>query len=285
MKKIIERKNYSIPASGIISGKNIPKKYRTDVLKLQTFFNILSGYANSSEPGSGSENFKNFVRKWQNIKKENSFGYYVRSDDSMNEVALGNIAYLVHRYELPTKEVDNYLRSIAIDMRKKSLHSSQDLLRYLQYSGEAPAVLLAKVLEFPNAVSHHAKMLGRSTKLLYLVKSIHVDNTAGKCYFPAQELKKFGLVSLDKDFVTNNKEAYEQFVALQIKRYKAWQEEAKKGDTFLPRKVRLLVKRTRSRNNLIADAIVREPILIFDDNLRIAKIRIIHDFIVSVARR
>lgn len=283
MKKIIERKNYSMPQSGIVSGKSIPKKYRDDVLKLQSFFDILSSYANN--PESGSENFKNFVRKWQHIKKDNSFGYYVRSDDSINEVALSNIAYLVHRYELPTKEIDNYIRSIAIDMRKKRLHSSQDLLRYLQYSGEAPAVLTAKVLEFPNAMSHHAKMLGRSTKLLYLVKSIHADNIAGKCYFPAQELKTFGLISLDKDFVFNNKQAYEQFVTLQIKRYRAWQDEAKKGDTFLPRKVRILIKRARLHNNLIADTIVREPILIFDSNFRIAKRRIIRDFVRGKARR
>lgn len=283
MKNNTQPKSYSKTKLANVSLKRIPKKYRNDVLKLYSILSTLAEYAKDGQPGV--ENFKNFVRKWQYIKKENSFGYYVRSDDSLNEMILSDLAYLVYRYQLPTKEIDNYIRSIAIDMRKKNLNSSQDLLRYLQYSGEAPTLLLAKVLELPNAISHHAKMHGRSTRLLYLIRSINSNNNAGRCYFPTQDLKKFGLSSLGIDSTTSNQQAYEQFIALQIKRYWAWQDEAKKGDTFLPRRMRTLVRKVSFHNNLLADTIAQKPISVLNDNIKIAKRDIFHSYIKSMVRR
>lgn len=283
MKKIIERKIYSKSSMGPINIKRIPKKYREDVAKLYLFLSTLSGYANDKDTGPAK--FKYFVRKWQALKKDNAFGYYVRTDDSINEVALSNIAYLVHRYELPTKEIDNFIRAVAIDMRSKSLHSSHDFLRYLQYSGESPALLLAKILELPNAVTHHAKMHGRSLKILHLVRSFSKDTSTGRCYFPTQELNKLGLQNLEKKTITDNPKAFNDFVFLQIKRYEAWQEEAKKGDIFLPKKVRLISRRLRIENGILVESITKSPLTLLNSSHNISRTHLLRASVKSMIKK
>lgn len=240
--------------------KKLPKRNRDDVNKFYTFIAGTSSLYNSD---NSLNNFKYLVRRWQSIKKDELFGNYSKLDESVNEVLISNMVYLVHRFDIDTRIIDDYLRSIAIVLREKELYNSNDFVRYLQYSAESPALMIAKILEFPNALNHHAKMQGRAIKLLQMILAIG-SGSKQKDLFPKSELKKFNLKSLDRIDIENNPEGFKGFIELQNKRYKAWNDEAKKGDEFLPKKIRQNIKKIRIMNDFLVEQINNDPTRIFN---------------------
>lgn len=266
MKKNFEKSIYDSANTKLFNIRKIPKKYRDDVFKLYSFLQVTSNF--KQQANAGTSDFKYVVRRWQAIKRDNSFGHYMRIDDSVNEKIISNIAFLVHRYDIKPKDVDDYLRSVAIDLRLKTFNSTQDTLRYLQYSGESIAEMAAKVMQLPNAVNHYAKMQARATKYIQLILSVAQANSEGRCYLPASEMKKLGLNTLDLETAKAHPESFKKFIQLQLKRYELWQEEAKKGDEYIPKKIRLMLKRSRTDYKLLAKMIERNPELLFAENLK-----------------
>lgn len=266
MKKNFEQSIYSNSDVRLFNIRKIPKKYRDDIFKLYSFLKITSDLKGQSS--QGASDFKYIIRRWQGIKREDSFGHYTRLDDSKNERVLANIAYLTHRYDINPKIVDDYLRSIAIDMRLKTFHSAQDTLKYLQYSSESIGEMLVKIMQLPNAVSHYAKMQARATKYIQLILSVPKNSSEGRCYLPTSEMKKLGLSTLELDSANKSPEAFKKFIQLQLKRYEHWQEEARKGDEYIPKKLRQLIKRSRADADLVAKIIERDPLMLFSNNLK-----------------
>lgn len=240
--------------------KRFPKKYRDDVNKFYVFMSATGSLVNTED---GVNNLKYLVRRWQGIKKEDIAGSYKRLDDSINEFVLADIVYLARRFELDSKDIDDYFRSLAIHARNKQLHSPNELARYLQYSAESPALMLTKVLGLPNALAHHAKMQSRALKILHMTLFIG-NESKQNLLFPQSELKKYNLKSLKKVDIEKNISGFSEFVALQVKRYRAWSEEAKKGDEFLPKKLKPVIKLNRASYDLIASAIEKNPLVLFE---------------------
>ena len=244
--------------------RKFPKQYRDDVFKLYSFMYVTGSFLENNQPDL--ENFKYILRRWQHVKRKNAFSHFDRSDDSINEHALANITYLVHRYGISTKEIDDYLRSVAIVLRNKPFHSHQDLARFFQYSAEAPAVMVAKVLQLPNALMHYAKMQGRASKCILLLTSLSKDIERGQCFFPESELKKFGLTSLNENSAKQNPEEFAAFMKLQLNRYHVWQDEARKGDAFMPKKLRPIINRSRAWQEFVAKRIEKDPLSVFGNS-------------------
>ena len=88
-------------------------------------------------------------------------------------------------------------------------------------------------------------------------------------FLPKTELKKFGLDSLKSSDISNNEDAFIKLVRLQLNRYRAWQEESKKGDQFLPKKLKPIITNTRRKYDYIANTIEKNPMRIFDDKFKV----------------
>lgn len=263
MKKKFEQNLISKVNNQLFSVRKLPKKYRDDLFKLFSFIHVTNNFS-QSDP-TDPESFKYIVRRWQHVKREDSYGHFDKIDDSLNENILSNISYLVHRYGVSPKDVDDYLRSIAIVLRNKPVNTPQDLVRYLQISAEAPASMLVKAAQLPNALLHHMKMQARATKYVLLLTSIASDGKRGRCYFPSSELKKFGLTALDKEAAISNQKKFEEFIAFQLKRYHAWQDEARRGDDFMPKKLKPLLRKNRAIQEYIVKRIEKNPMSIFEE--------------------
>jgi len=263
MKKKFEQDLLSKVDNQLFDVRKLPKKYKDDLFKLFSFIHATNNFS-QSDP-TDLDGFKYIVRRWQHVKKEDSFGHFDKVDDSINENVLSNISYLVHRYGVSTKDVDDYLRSIAIVLRNKPVHTSQDLVRYLQLSAEAPASMLVKSAQLPNALLHHMKMQARATKYVLLLSSIAKDSERGRCYFPSNELKKFGLSALDKKTAFSNQQKFQEFISFQLKRYRAWQDEACRGDDFMPKKLKPLFRKSRALQEYIVKRIEKNPMSLFED--------------------
>lgn len=265
MRKNFEKKLALESKSSVFQINKIPKKYKDDVFKLYTIFYLIGSYGNPSH--ENTENLKYIIRRWQSIKRDDLFASYKANDDSANEKVLSNLAYLVNRYEIDTKDVDDYFRSIAIKLKNKQINTSQDYARFMNYTAEAPALVVTKVLQLPNALSHHAKMFARSIQMINALLSIN-SSKSGYILIPKFELKKFGLPDLEPSTIANNKEAFSKLVQLQINRYKAWRDESKKGDEFLPKKLKPIIKSTRARYDLIASMIEKNPLVLIEVKIK-----------------
>lgn len=264
MRKSFEKKLASNSKSSIFQINKIPKQYKDDVFKLYSFFYVTSGYCDSSP--NNIDNLKYIIRRWQQLKKDDSFAFYKPNDESINEKILSNLAYLVNRYDIATRDVDDYFRYLALRLKNKQINTSQDYARYLHYSSEAPALIITKVLQLPNALSHHAKMYARSIQIINELLSLSFSNSTA--IIPRMELKKFGLTDLDAQTIKNNKNSFDKLIQLQINRYKAWRDEAKKGDEFLPKKLKIVVRLTRARYDLIASMIEKNPQILTELKLK-----------------
>ncbi len=255
------------------SSRFFPKGVRSDVLKLYSFVRVVDDFVDKTPPDI--ESFKSIVRRWQHTKKEKDFGRFVPADESIGERVLANLCYLIHRYSLDPAWVDDFLKSMAMDIRGKKYPTIRDTVDYIYGSAEVVGLMMAKTLQLPNAATHYAKIQGRAMQFINMIRDIPEDDNLGRCYFPQNELKKFGLSSLSETAALKNPEAFKQFIRFQIKRYRAWQDEANKGFEFIPRKLRVAIRTSVDMYDWTAKKIEKDPFIIFERKVKPKKSRVI----------
>ncbi len=248
-----------------------PKGTRDDLSKLYSFIRIVDEYASITPPDI--ESFKYIVRRWTEIKRAGDFGRHKPADKSLPEKILANIVYIVHRFDVDTKLVDDFLRSTAQNIKKKNYSTIRETMDYIDGSAETVGVLAAKTMRLPNAAIHFAQMQARAIKFIRLMRDIGENSAQGRHYFPANELKKFGLTRLDETQALKKPEHFKKFIEFQLKRYKVWQEEASKGLYMVPRRLRRALKTTIDSYAWVAKKIEKDPFIVFDRKVKPSHIR------------
>jgi phytoene synthase len=255
------------------SSKFFPKGIRDDVFKLYSFVRVVDDYVDMSP--ADIESFKYIVRRWQSLKKSADFGRFTPLDDSVAERVLGNICYIVHRFECDPAWVDSFLRSMAMDVRQKRYLKIEDTMEYMYGSAEVIGLLMAKTMRLPNAATHFAKQQGRAMQFINFLRDIAEDNELGRCYFPANELKKFGLSDLSEKTARDNPKNFEKFIRFQLKRYKAWQNEASKGFQYIPKRLRIPLRTAVDMYDWTAKQIEKDPFVVFEKKVKPKKGRVV----------
>lgn len=248
------------------SRRLFPKGVRDDVSKLYSFVRVVN-YSTEVNPHD-VESFKYIVRRWQALKRKNDFGRFQPLDDSLLERVLGNICYVVHRFECDPTLIDDFLKSVARDFRPKPFSNIHETMDYIHGSAEVIGVLMAKVMKLPNASFHFAKLQARSFEFMNLLRDIHQDQAAGRQYFPVDELKKFGLEKLDETNALKKPVEFKKFMKFQIKRYRVWQKEAEKGLQFVPRRMRIAIRTSIDMYAWMAKKIDKDPYLVFEKKIK-----------------
>lgn len=255
------------------SRKFFPKTTRDDIAKLYSFVHVLHGYV-ASVP-SDIESFKYIVRRWAAIKKTQDFAHFKPLDKSIAERILGNICHIVHRYDVDESCIDNFLKSVAMDIRGKSYSTIHDTMDYLHGAAEGPALIVAKIIKLPNASMHFAKMQGRAFEYIHFLRDLDSDTKAGRNYFPSSEIKKFGLEKLDETNALKHPEKFEKFMRFQIKRYRLWQEDANRGLQFVPRRMRVALRAAIDVYAWKAKKIDKDPYIVFEKTIKARRHRVL----------
>lgn len=255
------------------SRKFFPKNTRDDLAKLYSFIHLLHGYVATDPPDI--ESFKYIVRRWAAIKKSKDLGHFQPLDKSIAERILGNICHLVHRYEFDESWVDNFLKSVAMDIRGRSYSTIHDTVEYLHGASEVIALMIAKIVKLPNASMHFAKMQGRAFEYVHFLRDLDSDTKAGRCYFPLSEIKKFGLDKLDETNALKHPDKFEKFIRFQIKRYRLWQEDANRGLQFVPRRMRVALRTAIDVYAWKAKKIDKDPYIVFEKTIKARRHRVL----------
>jgi phytoene synthase len=95
------------------------------------------------------------------------------------------------------------------------------------------------------------------------IRDIHEDNSLKRLYFPQTELAKFGLESLEYDYVVKHPNQFISFIRAQIDRYCGWQELAEHGYDFIPKRYLIPVKTASEMYKWTGHQIAHEPFIIY----------------------
>jgi phytoene synthase len=249
-----------------------PKETRSDIAKLYSFVRVVSDYVYASP--ADIESFKYIVRRWQAIKKNKDFGHFKPLDNSINERVLSNICFIINHYDCDASWVDDFLRSMAMDIRAKSYNSIRDTVDYMHGSSEVIAQMMAKIMRLPNASIHFDKMQGRAFEIINFMRDLNTDIAAGRNYFPLSEVKKFGLAKLDETNALKHPEEFKKFIRFQIKRYRLWQQDADKGLQFVPRRMKIAVHAAIDVYAWMAKKIDKDPYIVFEKRIKPRRTRV-----------
>jgi len=125
-----------------------------------------------------------------------------------------------------------------------------------------------------------AQAQGRAVQWINFVRDLAEDSKVGRCYFPSEDLKKFGFKDLSESEARANPNAFNKFIQFQIKRYEQWQKEAEKGYQYIPKRLRVPLQTAADMYSLTAKRIARDPFVVFSRKVKPGK----HRVVISAAR-
>lgn len=255
------------------SSKFFPKNIRQDVFKLYSFVRVADDYVDSIP--QNKKEFKILKTLWHEVTDSKEFDITHHKSDSLNERVVKNMAYLVRKYELDQAWVDAFLDSMQADLDKKTYTSLDGSLWYVYGSAEVIGLMMAKIMGLPKKAFSSAAVQGRAMQWINFIRDINEDNALGRCYFPSDDLRKFGLKNLTKQTVIDNPKAFKDFTDFQLKRYHSWQREAQKGYHHIPKRLRIPLETAVDNYNWTARKIANNPSGIYEKKIKPTKSRVL----------
>lgn len=247
------------------SSKFFPKNIRSDVFRLYSFVRVADDYVD--QVPADKKGFKDLIDQYKYIHKLQKVPAVLQSD-TINKRVAKNMAALSKVYSFKEKWVQAFIDAMRSDLKKNTYKTIDDTLGYVYGSAEVIGLMMARIMGLPKEAEEAAKMQGRAMQWINFVRDIKEDNELGRCYFPQQELKKFGLKDLSKESAEKDQEAFRDFIVFQVARYIEWQDEAAKGFEYIPKRLRIPLKTAVDMYNWTAQEIAKDPMVVFDQKVK-----------------
>lgn len=264
------------------SSRFFPKKVRDDVYRLYSFVRIADNYVDDTP--AQPKKLLALEKSYESATSNHAFDAIAHKWDDIDTRVIKHIVRLQHKYKFDKSWVEAFFKSMKMDTEKKVYKTIDDSLTYVYGSAEVIGLMMAKVLRLPEESYEYAKAQGRAMQWINFIRDIDEDNKLGRCYFPASELKKYGLKNLTREEAHEKPEQFKKFIQAQIKRYKKWQSEADKGLHYIPERLQVPVKTAIDMYNWTAKKIEKDPLLVFSQKVKPRKRQVIRRVIRNTAR-
>lgn len=246
---------------------------REDVTRLYSFVRTADDYVDETPQRLGQLN--ELIALWQKCSDAPMRELEASDQDDLNTRVTKNIARLKIIYGFEVEWVDAFLVSMLADGSPKKFKTLSDSLAYVYGSAEVIGLMMSALLRLPKEAYDTAKLQGRAMQWINFVRDIAEDNALGRCYFPQEDLKRFGLKDLQEETARKNPEAFADFMRFQISRYTEWQREAAKGYAYLPRRARTAIATASDGYNFTAREIAKDPLIVFDRKVKPSRARLV----------
>jgi phytoene synthase len=190
-------------------------------------------------------------------------------------IVIDSFVELMQRKQFHEDWIEAFLYSMESDITKQVYHTIDELKTYLYGSAEVVGLMMAHILDLPSEAHNAARYLGRSMQYINFIRDIQEDLELGRTYLPYEEMKQYGLTSLDYDHVIQHSQAFEDFITKQIQRYYGWQTGAEQGFHFIPKKFRIPIKTASEMYKWTAHQILENPYKIYREKIKPSIIKII----------
>jgi len=267
MIKKIPGKIYQIFKNGsktyFYSSLFFPNEVRADVFALYSFVRTADDFVDQSPPQI--KLFKKF-----------RLDYYQAIDSRAPAgLVIDSFVELQRRRAFDPQWVMSFLDAMEGDLNQKTYPDMKDTVAYMYGSADVIGLMMSKILNLSANSYSAAQSLGRSMQYVNFIRDIQEDNELGRVYFPQYELKKYGLVSLEKKIVENNSSQFNKFMQAQIAQYQVWSNEGEQGYTFIPRRYLIPIKTANDLYHWTADEIAKRPMVVYERKVKPSILRIL----------
>jgi phytoene synthase len=248
------------------SARFFPKAIRADVFKLYSFVRIADDYVDS-KPQQRAK-FKALRRAWEAASTDPHFIDVVSPEDTIDERVVKNMVQVHKKHAFDPAWVAAFLDAMQADLDGKTYQTLEDTLWYAHGAAEVIGLMMAKLMNLSPEAYQAAELQGRAMQFINFIRDMDEDAALGRCYFPAEELARFGLPDLSKATITAHPAAFKKFVHFQIERYKKWQAAANEGMHHIPRRPRIALRTAVDMYNWTGMIAAAHPAVIFERKVR-----------------
>lgn len=257
-----------------------PKKIKDDVFRLYSFVRVADDYVDAI-PAKKSQ-FKKLRKLWDESINDAAFNTEVSVSDDVNYRVVKNMVYVTRKYHFEPQWITAFLDSMQADLDLKKYRTLDDTIWYMYGSAEVIGMMMAKIMGLPKKAYPFAMMQGRAMQYINFIRDIAEDNTLGRQYFPASELKKYNLPNIKKNTAKANPEIFNEFIQAQLQYYELWQSEANRGFNYIPKRIRIPLQTATDMYNWTAIKIAEEPLIVFDKKIKPSKIKVISTALLKI---
>jgi len=184
------------------------------------------------------------------------------------DIVLDSFIDLQNRKDIKQEWADAFLNSMEKDIIKNSYENIEETIQYMYGSAEVVGLMMSKILDLDEKSFKYAKYLGRSMQYINFIRDILDDIKLGRRYLPSTELKKYGLKSLEYDYIIKNEKSFSNFIRAQINYYIKWLKKAEEGYKFIPKKFLIPIKTASEMYFWTAMKIYEQPMLVYDQKIK-----------------
>lgn len=186
-----------------------------------------------------------------------------------------NIVELTKKFDFEEEWLQAFFQSMKWDAQGKKYETLDDTIAYIYGSAEVIGLMMCKILQLPKESYHAASMQGRAMQFINFLRDIQEDNSLGRCYFPAQDLERFGLSDITQKTAMLHKKHFKEFMWFELRRYEQWQKEASEGFSYIPKRQRIAIKTAVAGYNWTAQQIKNDPFIVFKRKVKPSKKQLI----------
>lgn len=185
-----------------------------------------------------------------------------------NDIIIDSFIDLANKKKFDPAWTESFLNSMESDIKKSTYETIGETIDYMYGSAEVIGLYMAKIMDLPDEALYYAKYLGRSMQYINFIRDIAEDLKLGRIYMPGNEMKKYGIIKLDLDYVKKIPEKFIDFIHSQLKYYCKWQSIAEGGYKYIPKRYLIPVKTASEMYNWTASQIYRYPFIVYTKKVK-----------------
>ncbi|MFC2165805.1 phytoene/squalene synthase family protein [Acidobacteriota bacterium] len=250
-----------------------PRPVREDVIILYGFVRTADNFVDILP-----QREEDFYKFWDELRRS-------RAGETGKNPVVKSFTELERKKGFPHEWVDAFLRSMEMDLHKKEYKTIEEILAYIHGSAEVIGLFMASIMGLHRESFPFARRLGRAMQYINFIRDIAEDNELGRTYFPQNEMREFGLQSLNENDVASERAGFQSFIHAQIRRYRDWQIEAEQGFRYIPRRYLIPIKTASDMYKWTALRIEKNPFIVYKMKVKPSKMRIFKTALSNVIAR
>ncbi len=262
-----------------LSSLFFPASVRKDVFDLYSFVRVADDYVDQIP--ADKDSFRNLRQIWAASVTNPSLDTTKHSADKTNQRVAKNMLRVARKHNFDVAWVESFLDAMESDITHKSIKTLDELLHYMYGSSEVVGLMMAKIMGLKPAATEAAQLQGRALQYLNFIRDIQEDIDLGRCYFPANDLKRFNLPDVTHETATRQPIDFIKFIHFQLNRYKAWQHKAGDGYKYIPKRLRIPVQTAVDMYVWTANEIQKNPLIIYEQKVKPSKARVLGRILVN----
>lgn len=256
----MDQKIYSIFKKGsktfFTASLFFPKQVKNDVFALYAFVRVADDFVDSIP--QQAEQFYAFKNKYLEALK----------GTSAHDTVIDSFIAIKQKYHFPDEWVEGFLHSMEMDITKHNYETMKELELYLYGSAEVVGLMMCRILGIDEQAYPFAQSLGRAFQYVNFIRDIKEDIELGRRYIPQEELKRYDLTQLSKEYCTQHPEEFSRFIEAQLSTYLKWQKLGEQGYPYIKKRFRIPIKTAADMYAYTAEMIKKNPLIIFERKIK-----------------